>query len=85
MSKIKKLEKEQKDLSIKSLDKGNYCNVSELCEILNLSKAYVYLLVQDNMIPHIRISRKKVLFDMTDIREWVESYKVKPKAKIKKP
>ena len=85
MQKIVKLAKKQKKLNIKTLDKGNYRNVKELCKILNLSMSFVYQLVQENKIPHIRMARRKVLFDMVDVNEWVESFKVKPKVKIKKP
>lgn len=43
------------------------------------SKGSLLQACQAHRIPHIRINKKKVIFDVDDLEEFIESRKVKPR------
>lgn len=42
---------------------------------VGLSKSFIYRLVQENRIPHIKVGTK-IIFDIDQIEEWLQSKEV---------
>jgi excisionase family DNA binding protein len=59
--------------------KTDYMDVSDLAQFLKMSESHVYTLTSKKEIPHIKMSGKKLLFDKSEILEWLKSKKVSPK------
>ena len=49
--------------------------ITELSDYLNIKQRTLYKYVQENYVPHIRIGRKIIRFDINKIDEWLESLK----------
>jgi excisionase family DNA binding protein len=59
--------------------KSDYMEVSDVASYLRMSVSHVYTLTSKREIPHIKLSGKKLLFDKSEIMEWLKSKKVSPK------
>ena len=75
MEKIKK-PKSSNNKSLKVMKKGDYIDISELSSMIKVSKSHLYYLTSKKLIPHIKVFGKKVLFNINDIENWLESKKV---------
>jgi excisionase family DNA binding protein len=55
---------------------SDYMDVNELASYLKMSISHVYTLTSKREIPHIKVLGKKLLFDKSEILEWLKSKKV---------
>jgi len=51
--------------------------VKELSDVINIKTSTLYLWVSQKRIPHIKLG-KKVLFDSSEIEQWMEQHKRQP-------
>ncbi len=49
--------------------------VPEAAKYLRMSRAQVYLMIQQRKIPHIRLSERRVVIRVSDLEKWVENRK----------
>ncbi len=56
--------------------KSDYMDVQELSNLLKMSASHIYTLTSKKKIPHIKLLGKKLLFDKTEIKDWLKSKKV---------
>lgn len=56
-----------------------FLNYSETATFINVKIATLYTLVHQGRIPHIRIGRRFVLFDVDELIIWLNSKKIIPK------
>ncbi len=56
------------------LDK--YMTIDELAKALKMSKSHIYYLTSKKLIPHVKLFEKKLLFEKTAIKNWLNSKKV---------
>jgi excisionase family DNA binding protein len=56
--------------------KSDYMDVNELASYLKMSTSHVYTLTSKKEIPHIKVLGKKLLFDKSEILDWLKSKKV---------
>jgi excisionase family DNA binding protein len=59
--------------------KSDYLNVTELSEYLKMSTSHIYSLTSRKEIPHIKVLGKKLLFEKSEILNWLKSKKVSAK------
>ncbi len=52
--------------------------VPEAAKYLRMSRAQVYLMIQQRKIPHIRLSERRVVIRITDLEKWLEKRKQDP-------
>ena len=60
-------------------DKASTCspmNINELADYMKVSKNFIYKLIHDKKIPHIKRGNKLLLFNREEINKWLNSYKV---------
>jgi len=55
---------------------SDYMNIQELAEMLQMSVSHIYTLTSTKKIPHIKLLNKKLLFDKSEIRNWLKSKSV---------
>lgn len=70
-----------KGLGINIIEQKIYYDVKQLAQLTSISKSLIYRLVDENNIPHIRLSKGKILFDINDVNAWLN----KKKKVISKP
>jgi len=63
-------------ISKKDIDVNEYMNVSELSKFLKMSASHIYSLTSTKKIPHIKLLGKKILFDRSEINNWLKSKSV---------
>ena len=71
MSKIIKPLIKKNDINV-----NEYMNVSELSKLLKMSTSHIYSLTSTKKIPHIKLLGKKILFDKSEINNWLKSKSV---------
>ena len=49
--------------------------IEEVSEYLNIKKRTLYKYVQENYIPHVRINKKVIRFQIAKIDNWLETLK----------
>jgi excisionase family DNA binding protein len=54
--------------------------IEEVSEYLNIKKRTLYKYVQENYIPHVRINKKVIRFQIAKIDNWLETLKNNYKA-----
>jgi excisionase family DNA binding protein len=62
--------------SKKDIDVNEYMNVTELSKFLKMSVSHIYSLTSTKKIPHIKLLGKKILFDKSEINNWLKSKSV---------
>lgn len=60
----------------KDIDVNEYMNVTELSKFLKMSTSHIYSLTSTKKIPHIKLLGKKILFDKSEINNWLKSKSV---------
>ncbi len=60
----------------KDIDVNEYMNVTELSKFLKMSVSHIYSLTSTKKIPHIKLLGKKILFDKSEINNWLKSKSV---------
>jgi excisionase family DNA binding protein len=55
---------------------SDYMNIQELADMLQMSVSHIYTLTSTKKIPHIKLLNKKLLFDKSEIRNWLKSKSV---------
>lgn len=60
----------------KNVDVDNLIDITECSKMLKTSKHYIYQLTSKKKIPHYKLADRKILFDKTEIKNWVKSKKV---------
>ena len=63
-------------ISKKDIDVNEYMNVTELSKFLKMSTSHIYRLTSTKKIPHIKLLGKKILFDKSEINNWLKSKSV---------
>ena len=63
-------------ISKKDIDVNEYMNVTELSKFLKMSASHIYSLTSTKKIPHIKLLGKKILFDKSEINNWLKSKSV---------
>jgi excisionase family DNA binding protein len=63
-------------ISKKDIDVNEYMNVTELSKFLKMSVSHIYSLTSTKKIPHIKLLGKKILFDKSEINNWLKSKSV---------
>jgi len=58
------------------IDVPEYMNVLELSKLLKMSTSHIYSLTSTKKIPHIKLLGKKILFDKSEINNWLKSKSV---------
>jgi excisionase family DNA binding protein len=58
------------------VDVHEYMNVSELSKLLKMSTSHIYSLTSTKKIPHIKLLGKKILFEKSEINNWLKSKSV---------
>jgi excisionase family DNA binding protein len=58
------------------IDVSEYMNVTELSKLLKMSTSHIYSLTSTKKIPHIKLLGKKILFDKSEINNWLKSKSV---------
>jgi len=58
------------------IDVNEYMNVTELSKLLKMSISHIYSLTSTKKIPHIKLLGKKILFDKSEINNWLKSKSV---------
>ena len=58
------------------IDVHQYMNVSELSKLLKMSTSHIYSLTSTKKIPHIKLLGKKILFEKSEINNWLKSKSV---------
>jgi excisionase family DNA binding protein len=66
-------------ISKKDIDVNEYMNVTELSKFLKMSVSHIYSLTSTKKIPHIKLLGKKILFDKSEINNWLKSKSVSAK------
>lgn len=56
--------------------KSDYMEVVDVASFLRMSVSQIYKLTSKREIPHIKLSGKKLLFDKSEVTEWLRSKKV---------
>ncbi|MCF6409010.1 helix-turn-helix domain-containing protein [Alkalihalobacillus sp. EGI L200015] len=51
--------------------------VAEVAEYLGVSKDLVYQLVREKEIPHVRLSKRVLIFDRHSIDDWISDQEYK--------
>ena len=59
-----------------NIDVNEYMNVTELSKLLKMSTSHIYSLTSTKKIPHIKLLGKKILFDKSEINNWLKSKSV---------
>ena len=54
------------------MEENKFLDVQNLAEYIHLSKSYVYKMVSNKSIPHIKL-RTRTLFERNQIDNWVRS------------
>ena len=49
-----------------------FYTVSEVANILRLSKSQVYLMIQKKKLPYIRLSERRIVVRESDLERWIE-------------
>ena len=49
---------------------------SQAASFLNIKPGTLYAMVSQGRIPHVRLSKRMVRFDRSELRRWVESRRV---------
>jgi len=64
-----------KDLKAKDTQKSvqDLMTINEVAKYLNFKPRTIHNWVQKNLIPHYRLGRKTIRFDMETIDEWLET------------
>ena len=52
------------------MEKKRFLNVKELCDHISMSESYVYKMVSNKSIPHIKLGTR-TLFERNQIDNWV--------------
>lgn len=52
-----------------------YLTYTQVSEYLNLPIGTVYYLVHKKSIPHVRLGKKLVRFDISEIQSWIDTSK----------
>jgi excisionase family DNA binding protein len=74
---IVKPKKRGRPIKVKKLtSNSDYLDVNELSNLLKMSASHIYTLTSKKKIPHIKLLGKKLLFDKTEINDWLKSKKV---------
>ena len=60
----------------KEMIKSDYLSVSEVASMLKLSTSHIYTLTSTKKIPYIKLCGRKLLFDKSEINNWLKSKKV---------
>tara|TARA_R100000458_G_C8260551_1_gene236098 strand:- start:690 stop:869 length:180 start_codon:yes stop_codon:yes gene_type:complete len=55
--------------------KDKLLNVDDVAKYLNVEKRTIYKYVQENYIPHFKISKKIIRFEIAKIDNWLETLK----------
>ena len=55
---------------------SDYMNIQELADMLQMSVSHIYTLTSTKKIPHIKLLNKKLLFEKSEIRNWLKSKSV---------
>jgi len=50
--------------------------VLEASRYLRLSRSQVYLMIQKKMIPHIRLSERRIVIRQSDLIAWLERQRI---------
>jgi len=58
------------------IDVHQYMNVTELSKLLKMSTSHIYSLTSTKKIPHIKLLGKKILFEKSEINNWLKSKSV---------
>ena len=56
---------------------GDLMNTKEVCEYLRIESDTLYRWVENKIIPHYRITGKKILFNRIRLTEWLSSIEVR--------
>ena len=59
--------------------KSDYMDVNELASFLKMSVSHIYTLTSRKEIPHMKVLGKKLLFDKSEILDWLRTKKVSAK------
>jgi excisionase family DNA binding protein len=59
--------------------KSDYLDVNEVADLLKMSVSHIYTLTSTKKIPHIKLLGRKVLFDRSEIKDWLKSKSVSAK------
>lgn len=59
--------------------KSDYLNIQELADMLQMSVSHIYTMTSTKKIPHIKLLNKKLLFDKSEIKNWLKSKSVSVK------
>jgi excisionase family DNA binding protein len=59
-----------------NINVNQYMNVSELSKLLKMSTSHIYSLTSTKKIPHIKLLGKKILFEKSEINNWLKSKSV---------
>ena len=68
-----------KKVAKKETIKSDYFTVTELANYLKMSVSHVYSLTSKKEIPHIKVLGKKLLFEKSEILNWLKLKKVSVK------
>lgn len=58
---------------------SNYLSVPEVASLLKMSTSHIYTMTSKKQIPYIKLSNKKVIFDKTQINDWLRDKTVQVK------
>lgn len=59
--------------------KSDYMDVNEVAQFLKMSSSHIYTLTSRKEIPHMKVLGKKLLFDKSEILDWLRTKKVSAK------
>lgn len=57
---------------------SDYLNYREAAAVLRVPLGTMYALVSQKRIPHVRLSRRLVRFDRSELESWINAHAVPP-------
>lgn len=76
MTLVKSIKRGRPKSQVKPEIKSDYMDVEELSNMLKMSRSHIYTLTSTKKIPYIKLLGKKLLFDKSEIKDWLTSKKV---------
>lgn len=75
---LQKLDSIEKKLSEQNILEKDVLNMSEACQLLDISASNLYKLTSTKKIPHFCPNGKKLYFDKQELINWMKTNSVKP-------
>ncbi|MEO6190257.1 MAG: helix-turn-helix domain-containing protein [Saprospiraceae bacterium] len=61
-----------------SLNNKTYMSLEEAAEFLSISKSELYKKTASQSIPHYKLSRRLIRFEINELKNYMNSFKVEP-------